>query len=205
MTKPNWIKILAISCLIAWFLAISLVNLLNKKTPPKLMTADTRWSKLAAEQAKLESQTSTVTEQNIDSARQLVSNYSQQNQFEKAEALAEKVSNLSGNNSLNDLETLAAVERQKGDYKKSIHFLETIAALDQHDVSRSARDQINLGTMHYLSGLSLENVGQRKSSFLKAEECFTSAEKQLPSGSEKTAQYIALRQNRALNERELRK
>ena len=186
-------------------MAISLVNLLNKQKPSKLMTADDRWSKLSAQQAMLESQTGTVSENNLDSARQLVSIYSQRNLFEKAEALAERVSNLTGNKSLIDLETLAAVERQKGDYQKSIHTLETIAMLDEHDGSRTARDQINLGTMHYLNGLSLENLADRKSSFLKARDCFLNAEKQLPSGFEKTAQFIALKQNKALNDRELKK
>ena len=205
MIKPKWIKILAISCLVAWFLVISLVNLLDKRTPTKLITADSRWSKLSVERVKLESLITTVNEHNLDSARQLVSVYSQQNQFDQAESLAEKILPVAGNKSLKDLETLAAVERQKGDYKKSIQLLETIAVLDQDDISRRASDQINLGTMHYLNGLSLENPAERKSSFAKADQCYSIAESKLSSSSGNTALVMALKQNKALNDRELKK
>lgn len=205
MNKSNWIRILATACLVVWLVAMSLANLLDKRTPNKLMTIETRWSNLSAEQTKLEAATKTLNQENLESARKLVSIYQQQNLFSRAELLAEKILQLAGDNSLSDLETLAAVQRQNGDYKKCLETLESIAKLDQTDSSKLVKDQINLGTVHYLNGLSLEKTEDRKSSFQKAKNCFGTAEKLIQTGSKKNADLIALNENKILNDRELNK
>ena len=205
MNNSNWIKILATACLVAWLVALSLANLLDRRTPAKLMTVETRWSNLNAEQTRLEAATKTLSEANLEPARKLVSIYEQQNLFSQAQALAEKILKLAGDESLSDLENLAAVERQKGDYKKCLQTLEKIAKLDRSDSSKSARDQINLGTVHYLNGLSMEKTEERKLSFQKARECFAAAEKRIPTDSKKMADLIALKENQVLNDRELKK
>jgi hypothetical protein len=205
MNKWNWIKILASACFVVWLVALSLVNLLDKRTPAKLMTIETRWSNLAAEQKELETSTKMVSETTLEPARKLVSVYSQQNLFERAESLAEKILHVAGDQSLSDLETLATVERQKGDYKKCLQTLETIAKLERSDQVKSARNQINLGTVHYLNGLSMENIEDRKLSFQKARDCFADAEKRFASSSKRSADLIALKENQALNDRELKK
>lgn len=205
MNNSNWIKILATACLVAWLVALSLANLLDRRTPAKLMTVETRWSNLNAEQTRLEAATKTLSEANLEPARKLVSIYEQQNLFSQAQALAEKILKLAGDESLSDLENLAAVERQNGDYKKCLQTLEKIAKLDQSDSSKLARDQINLGTVHYLNGLSMEKTEERKLSFQKARECFAAAEKRIPTDSKKMADLIALKENQVLNDRELKK
>jgi len=205
MNKSNWIKILASACFVVYLVALSLVNLLDKRTPAKLMTVETRWSNLAAEQTKLEAQTKSLSATNLDSARTLVSVYAQQNLFSRAESLAEKILHLAGDDSLSDLETLATIERQKGDYKKCLQSLETIAKLDQSDDSKSAKNQINLGMVHYLNGLSMGKAEDRKFSFQKAKECFDNAEKHISTDSKKSAALIALKEYQVLNDRELKK
>ncbi len=205
MNKWKWIKILASACFVVWLVALSLVNLLDKRAPAKLMTVETRWSNLAAEQKKLETSTKTLSATNLEPARKLVSVYTQQNLFEQAESLAEKILHVAGDDSLSDLETLATVERQRGDYKKCLQTLETIAKLEQSDQSKSARNQINLGTVHYLDGLSMEKTAERKLSFQKARDCFADAEKRLAPSTKKTADLIALKENQTLNDRELKK
>ncbi|MBS1955960.1 MAG: hypothetical protein JST89_17375 [Cyanobacteria bacterium SZAS-4] len=205
MNKSNWIKILAIACLVVWLVALSLANLLDKRTPAKLMSVETRWSNLNAEQTRLETATKTLSKANLESARKLISIYEQQNLFSRAQSLAEKILQLAGDDSLSDLENLATVERQNGDYKKCLLTLEQIAKLDQSDSPKSARDQINLGTVHYLNGLSMETVEERKLSFQKARDCFTAAERLIPTDSRKMADLIALKENRVLNDRELKK
>ncbi len=205
MNKSNWIKILATACLILWLVALSLANLLDKRTPAKLMSVETRWSNLNAEQTKLEAATKTLSQANLESARKLVSIYEQQNLFSQAESLAEKILQLAGDDSLSDLENLATVERQKGDYKKCLQVLEKIAKLNQSDSPKAARDQINLGTVHYLNGLSMEKTEERKLSFQKAKDCFDTAEKLIPTDSKKLADLMALKENQILNDRELKK
>lgn len=205
MNKSNWIKILATACLILWLVALSLANLLDKRTPAKLMSVETRWSNLNAEQTRLEAATKTLSQANLEPARKLVSIYEQQNLFSQAESLAEKILQLAGDDSLSDLENLATVERQKGDYKKCLQVLERIAKLNQSDSPKAARDQINLGTVHYLNGLSMEKTEERKLSFQKAKDCFATAEKLIPTDSKKLADLIALKENQILNDRELKK
>ncbi len=205
MNKSNWIKILATACLVVWLVALSLANLLDKRTPAKLMTVETRWSNLNAEQTKLEAETKTLSQTNLEAARKLVSIYEQQNLFSRAQSLAEKILQLTGDDSLTDLESLATAERQNGAFEKCLETLEKIAKLEHSDSQKAARDQINLGTVHYLNGLSLEKTEERKLSFQKAKDCFATAERLIPTDSKKMADLIALKENQVLNDRELKK
>jgi hypothetical protein len=212
MNKTNWIKILATSCFVLWLVALSLVNLSNKKDAPKLTTVEARWEKLATSQKKLEDATQSLNASNLDSARELVSVYAQQNLFSKAEFLAEKILQVSGDDSLTDLRMLAAIERQKGDYKKCLQTLEAITKLDEStalsnklNATTWRQDQINLGTVYYLNGLSMEKTDDRKTNFRRAKECFQSAEKGMVSGANQSAEFLSLRETSKLNERELAK
>lgn len=207
MTKFTWIKILVLCCLGAYMVALSLVNILDKSSPSNTISAQSRWSNLDSEQKKLETEVAPLNEKNVDAARRLVAIYAQRNSFDQAEALAEKIAHLPIEHSSSDLETLATVERQKGDYRKCLNLLEIIAKIDEGDVKKTAKDQINIGTIYYLTGLSSKDDLERRKNFLKAKDFFEKARTSLRKTDDETknsSELKALEENENLNTRELR-